>query len=355
MRKLLRRRANQSEIDADIEEYLAEKTEALIASGLSAEEARYQARRDFGNVTLLKELSADEWSWGGIEQVMNDFKYACRSLLRNPAFSLTAIFTLALGVGANAAIFNLLHAVILRTLPVPDAEQLRLFNVVGPQKDLESIFSYPVLRQMQDSVAGKAEIAAFSGISPMKAGESEQVQAELVSGNYFQALRVQPEAGHLLTQNDDKMTGAYPAVLSDAYWSKRYGRDRSIIGQSVNINDTPVTIAGVAAHNFFGLEPGSRPDFWLPVSAQFDLRFKSAMSGIVMVIRAKHFCRSHRFDGCLSLRVFQTRVWHHKWQPASIKFMRLICGAKSRAGRMIRWGRALCWNLDCISMREIRG
>jgi predicted permease len=274
MRKLLRRRANKGQIDADIEDYLAEKTEALIAAGLSPEEARLKARREFGNVTLLKELSSDEWSWAGIEQIMNDTKYAFRSLLRNPAFSLTAIFTLALGIGANAAIFNLLHAVILRSLPVPNAEQLRLVNVVGPREDLESIFSYPVFRQMQDAVSGKGEIAAFSGISPMKAGEEEQVQAELVSGDYFQALRVQPEAGHLLSASDDKITGAYPAVLSDAYWSKRYGRDAAIIGQSINLNNTPVTIVGVASHSFFGLAPGSRPDFWLPVSAQFDLRYK---------------------------------------------------------------------------------
>ena len=354
MRKLLRRRANQSEIAADIEEYLAEKVEALVDSGLSVEEARYQARRDFGNVTLMKELSGDEWSWGGIEQVMNDFKYACRSLLRNPAFSLTAIFTLALGIGANAAIFNLLHAVILRTLPVPNAEQLRLFNVVGPQKDLESIFSYPVLRQMQDAVAGKAEIGGFSGMAPMKAGESEQVEAELVSGNYFQALRVQPEIGHLLTQSDDRMTGAYPAVLSDAYWSKRYGRDRSIIGQSVNLNDTPVTIVGVAAHNFFGLQPGSRPDFWLPVSAQFDLRYKRN-------VWSSNGDSSKAFLPQPQIRWLSlfARIPDSHLTPQVTASVNQVYGLdmkrEVKGGRMIQWERGLCWSLESISMPGIRG
>jgi predicted permease len=274
MMRWLRRRANKSEIDADIENHLAEKTEALIASGLSPEEARLRTRRDFGNVTLLKELSGDEWSWGMIEQILRDIRYAFRSLRRNPAFAATAILTLALGIGANAAIFNLLHAVILRALPVPAAEQLRLFKVVGPQKDAESIFSFPVLSQMQAATTGKAAIAGFSAISPMKAGESEQVDTQLVSGNFFETLRVKAQAGRLLNAADDKLTGAYPAVLSDAYWSKRFGRDPGVIGQSINLNNTPVTVVGVAARSFFGLSPGNRPDFWLPLAAQFDLRYR---------------------------------------------------------------------------------
>lgn len=277
MKWFLGRRANKAEIDADIDDYLAEKTEALIAAGASPEEARHQARREFGNVTLAKELSSEEWNWGVAERIISDIRYALRSLLRNPAFAATAVLTLALGIGANAAIFSLLHAVILRALPVPSAEQLRLFSVIRNQKVDESIFSFPVLREMQAAVGDKAGLAAFASIARMKSvgthGEDQQVNAQLVSGNFFDVMGVKAQAGHLLSVSDDDLTGAHPAVMSDAYWAKHYADDLSIVGKSLILNDTPVTIVGVAGRGFFGVSPGSRPDFWLPLSAQHDVRY----------------------------------------------------------------------------------
>ncbi len=105
---------------------------------MSPDEARQKARRDFGNASLVKELSRDEWSFGEWERIAGDVRFALRSLRRNPGFAATAVLTLALGIGANAAIFNLLHAVILRSLPVPDAEQLRLFSVISDNEAGES-------------------------------------------------------------------------------------------------------------------------------------------------------------------------------------------------------------------------
>jgi predicted permease len=277
MKWLLRRRVNKSEIEADIETYLDEKTDALIASGLTPEEARQRARREFGNVTLTKELSGEEWNWGFVERTWADLRYALRSLGRNPAFALTAILTLALGIGANAAIFSLLHAVILRTLPVPNAEQLRLLTVIRDQKEDESIFSFPVLREMQTALGDKAALTAFASISQMKSvgvsGEDKQVNVQLVSGNFFDVLGVKAQAGHLLSASDDDLNGTYPAVLSDAYWSKNYANDPSVIGRSLTLNGTPVTVVGVAAKGFFGVTPGNRLDFWLPLSAQHDVRY----------------------------------------------------------------------------------
>jgi predicted permease len=279
MRRFLRRRTYRSKIDAEIEDYLAEKAEALVAQGMSPTEAQEKARRDFGNPSLVKELSRDEWSFGVWDLIAADLRFALRSLRRNPGFAATAILTLALGIGANAAIFNLLHAVILRSLPVPAAEQLRLFSVVDENKAGEPIFSYPVLRQMQDTTGDRAPLAGFSGISTMKTvaanGETEPISTQLVTGNFFEVLGVKAQTGHLLSPSVESLASAYPAVLSGAFWAKRFGSDPSALGRFITVNDTPIRIVGVVPDSFFGVSPGIRPDVWLSVSAQHDLRYNS--------------------------------------------------------------------------------
>ena len=206
------------------------------------------------------------------------WRYALRSLRRNPGFAVTVLLTLGAGIGVNTAIFNLLHAVVLRSLPVPEAQQLRLLSVIRGGKEDESILSYPVLVEMQKTLGNKASVAGFSSIAVMRAStghaEPEQAHVQLVSGNFFQTLGVSAQAGRLLRAQDDAASGTYPAVISGAYWTRRFGRDPGVIGRSVDLNDTPVTITGIAPDSFFGLRPGSRPDYWLPVSAQHDLRYE---------------------------------------------------------------------------------
>ena len=278
LRRLFGGRSQRREIEADIEAFLAEKTQALVDSGLSEEEAGWQARREFGNVALMKELSGEEWSWRLVDGVAGALRYALRSLRRNPGFAVTVLLTLGLGIGTNAAIFNLLHAVVLRALPVPEAEQLRLLSVIKNHKNDEPIFSNPVLAEMQAEAGDKAALAGYSSIAPMRAvegkSESGQPSVQLVSGNFFSLLGVRAQAGRLLAAGDEQASGTYPAVISGAYWTRRFGRDRAAIGQTIALNDTPVTIVGVAAESFFGMQPGSRPDYWLPVQAQQALRYQ---------------------------------------------------------------------------------
>jgi len=275
---VFKRSANRREIEADIDEFLAEKTEALVKDGFSPEEARQRARREFGNVTLMKELSREEWNWRPVEQWVNAARYALKSLRRNPGFTATVLLTLGVGIGTNAAIFNLLHAVVLRSLPVPDAQQLRLLSVVRNGKEGEAIFSYPILVEMQTVLGEKSGLAGYSSIAPMRAntgnGEPEQAGVQLVSGTFFRVLGVTSQAGRLLSAWDDAASATYPAVISGAYWASRFGRDPGVIGRTVSLNDTPVTIVGVAPDSFFGLQPGSRPAYWLPVPAQHELRYK---------------------------------------------------------------------------------
>ncbi len=280
LNRLLRRHKNLPEIDGEIEAHLAERMDELIESGLSPGEARYRALRDFGNVTLLKEDSRSEWSSSFLERRSADTRYALRSLWRNPGFALTVVFTLALGIGANAAVFNLLHAVILRSLPVPDPEQLRLLSVVRDKEfDDNPIFSAPVLSEMQQAVATEASIAGFTRLMGTRVvvvgrGKAERVEVQLVTGNFFQTLGVQPRVGRLLNGGDGRESGNFPAVLSYGYWAKHFAGDPAAVGRSVILNGIPVTIAGVTASKFFGIEPGRLPDLWLPASAQHDIQYQ---------------------------------------------------------------------------------
>jgi len=243
------------------------------------DEARLKARRYFGSPTHLKEVSREQWRLGVWERIAGDVRFALRSLRHNPGFAATAILTLALGIGANAAIFNLLHAVILRSLPVPDAEQLRLFSVLRDGEVSNSTFSYPVLREMQSALGGQAAAAGFSAIPTMRTvganGDLKTIGTQLVSGNFFDVLRVKPQVGRMLTAADDNVGGDYPAVLSGGFWAKRFGSDAAAIGRSMVVNDVPVRIIGVAPNGFFGVSPGTMPDIWLPVAAQHDLRYNS--------------------------------------------------------------------------------
>jgi predicted permease len=274
--KLLRRRVNESAIEEDLEAHVAERTDELIDRGLSPEEARTRARREFGNLTLLKEKSRDEWSMGLLGQWGNDLRFAIRSLRRNPGFALTVVMTLALGIGANGGIFNLLYAVVVRALPVPNAEQLRIVRPVVDGDSGEPIFSYPVFTEMLRTVGAKASLAGYSsvmraGVGGQEAGQQAAVQ--LVTGTFFQTLGVSAELGRLLNPSDDLTTGDYHAVLSDRYWSSNFGRDVSVIGHRATLNGAAVVIVGVAAPGFFGIEPGRLPDYWLPVSSQRDVRY----------------------------------------------------------------------------------
>jgi predicted permease len=279
-RRIFRPRHTDSDIAADIESHLAERAQELIDSGMSPEDAYRRARREFGNVTFLSEQSREEWQWVAFEQLVADMRYAARSLWRSPVYSATIILTLALGIGANAAIFNLLHAVILRSLPVPNPQQLRLISVSklknGEYDD--PIFSVPVLQQMQIAASGRAQISGFSsiadGLASIEGREPETVGYQLVSTNFFQTLTINVSYGRFFTASEERGAVPYPAVISDAFWAKRFGRSHSVLGTQAVLNNTPVVIVGVAPAEFFGVEPGKQPNLWLPVYAQFDLRYR---------------------------------------------------------------------------------
>ncbi len=210
-----------------------------------------------------------------------DLRYALRQLRKSPGFTLVALATLALGIGANTGIFTLVNAVMLKSLPVRNPEQLFLVieNDFEPQN---TRFSYPFFRQARAAVPEGSQLAAASWPGRFYAafgGQPEMVTGQLVSGNYFPTLQTYAELGRLINDGDDRAVGASPvAVISYGCWERRFGRDPNVIGRKLVVNGTPIQIVGVAAERFFGTRVGAAPEFWLPTSMQSVVRYQQHYS-----------------------------------------------------------------------------
>jgi predicted permease len=213
-----------------------------------------------------------------IAETLHDIRYAFRMLRKNPGFAGVVVLTLALGIGANAAISSLTDKVLLQSLPVTNPDRLAVLSVrnphTGPETDAERqaaevvSFSYPMYQDLRDRNDVFSGVLARGGadMNVSYDDQTERVHAELVSGNYFQVLGVHPWAGRLLTLDDDRTPGAHPvAVISYGFWERRFGKDTSIIGKTILANEYPVTVIGVAAPSFYGVNFYSSPDVWVPL------------------------------------------------------------------------------------------
>src|SRR5215475_4382459 len=249
------------------------KAEENFAAGTSQEEARYTAQRQFGNQTLLREVSRNMWAVRSIETLFQDLRYSIRLLVKHKGFTTVAVLSLALGIGANTAIFSLINAALLRMLPVPNPERLVFFTVAG-QRFLDESFSYPLYEQFRDRTQSFSGIFASGGgnrlrmvvSEPGGAGQNESVQTEKVSGNFFSVLGVTAIRGRTLTDDDDRPGAPRPvAVISYGFWQRRFGLDQAVVGKNIALNDVPFTIIGVTPPGFFGVEVGKNPDLWCPL------------------------------------------------------------------------------------------
>jgi predicted permease len=214
------------------------------------------------------------------DRLGQDFRYAFRQMWRAPAFALTVILTLALGIGTNLAVFQLLHAVLFAKLPVAQPEQLYSLHAVKSPFDGQWFFSYPAYQKLRQSTAQTAQILARSsvsqGILQAQSGSPERARYQLVSDNFFDVLGIAPAVGRFFEGSDPyALHGEWPAVLRYGYWQQAFGGDRSIIGRRANVNGVPIVIVGIAPERFFGVIAGQSPDVWLPLEAQATQRFSS--------------------------------------------------------------------------------
>jgi predicted permease len=191
-------------------------------------------------------------------------------LLKNPGFTLVVVFTLALGLGANAAIFSLMDRVLLQTLPVANPEQLAVLSSFDSdgETEIDQSFSYPMYRDLRDrnDVFSGVIVRGSTQMNVSHGEQTERVRGELVSGNFFEVLGVRPWAGRLFTQDDDRAPGAHPvAVLSYSYWESRFGKDQDLIGKTILINEHPLTVIGVTPPGFYGVNLSNSPDVRVPM------------------------------------------------------------------------------------------
>src|SRR6185436_14170363 len=202
---------------------------------------------------------------------VQDIRYAVRTLVKTPAFTIVVVVTLGLGIGANTAIFSLTDQVLLRLLPVRAPEQLVVLD--GPGAFLgrafnNGTFSYPMYRDFRDqNTVFDGVLARFPAqLTLMTNGQAERVDGELVSGNYFDVLGVRPQIGRAFTQEDDRTPGGHPVVmLSHSYWARRFDRSPAVLNSSVTLNGQPMTVVGVTPPGFFGIAVGESPDVFVPL------------------------------------------------------------------------------------------
>ncbi len=205
-----------------------------------------------------------------ITEITNDVRYAIRMLTKNPAFACVVVLTLALGIGANAAIFSLLDKVLLQSLPVARPDQLAVLSSYDPKDgpDNDSSFSYAMYQDLRDRNSVFSGVIARGGtqMNVSYGDQTERVRGELVSGNFFEVLGVRPWAGRFFTQDDDRTPSAHPvAVLSYSFWESRFNKDPNIIGRTILVNEHPLTVLGVTPPGFYGLDLSNNPDVRVPL------------------------------------------------------------------------------------------
>ena len=201
--------------------------------------------------------------------MMADIRYALRMLMKNPAFAGVVVLTLALGIGANAAIFSLLDQVLLQSLPVANPDQLAVLSVYeAKEPDIDSSFSYPMYQDLRDRNSVFSGVIARGGtqMNVSYGDRTERVSGELVSGNFYEVLGVRPWAGRLFTQEDDRTRGAHPVVvLSYRFWESRFNKDPDLIGKTILVNEHPMTVLGVTPPSFYGVDLTNNPDVRVPL------------------------------------------------------------------------------------------
>ena len=262
---LFRRRQLDRDVAAELQAHIDLRTDDNIARGMTPEEARREARLQFGNPAATQEHVAAADAHLNLEDVLRDLRYAARQLRHSPGFTLTAILTLAVGIGANVIVFGVLNAMLLRPLDVANSDHL--FEVVQKEPGYDTQ-SYPDYLDYRSRNTTFSDMVAFRmGLAGLSAGGSAQKYwLYEASGNYFDMLGVQPALGRFFHASDERGPNSAPyVVLSDSLWRSRFNADPRVIGMTVDLNKHPFTIIGVAPHNFNGTELFFWPAFWIPM------------------------------------------------------------------------------------------
>lgn len=267
------RRRIDAELAEEFREHLREKVDELVAHGVPRQEALDRARREFGNATLLAEQARDVWTWHWLEDFIQDVRYGLRTVRRTPVLTVVAVATLTLAIGANTAIFSLIHPLLLRDLPVRDPGSLVQFTWRYPGDPPLNAFSLQDYERYRDRNTVFSDMAGLVPLATESPTDNTPIGAEVVTGNFFHALGVRPVLGRVLNVSDDTTGGPPAAVVSWRYWQTAFNGEARALGTIVDIVDRRLpgplraTIVGVAEPGFLGVAVDRPLDVWLSLNA----------------------------------------------------------------------------------------
>jgi putative ABC transport system permease protein len=276
--RFLQRNRREEDFAAEAAAYLEEETARNLDKGMNPQQADEAARRKFGNLTTIREIDRDMNTIGFFENFWQDLSYGARQLRSNPGFFIVAVLSLALGIGANTAIFHLLDAVRLRSLPVENAQQLADVHIAqddhccsGNFSDRHPNLTYPMWEQIRQRQQVFSSIFAFGDqrFNIGTGGEIRYAEGLWVSSEFFPALGVNPELGHFFTADDDRLGCTNPGVvLSHAFWQRDFAGDLGVLNSTISLEGHSLPIVGVAPTQFYGVEVGKRFDVAVPTCAE---------------------------------------------------------------------------------------
>lgn len=249
--QLFSRRTLYSDLTAEIQAHLDEKTDELIAAGVPAAQARQTARRAFGNPTLVEETGREVWRWAFLEDFMRDLRFGARMLRKNPGFTASVVLTLALGIGANTAVFSVIDAALIRPLPYPQPNRIVALYIHDSGSDTDDLSPADFL-DFQRSSSSFAHLAAYRQV-PLNLsanGAPERIKGVMVTSDFFEVFAVKAFRGRTISQESERPGVTSVAVLSFGLWQRRFGGDPSLIGKTVNVDGEMRTVVGVMPREF---------------------------------------------------------------------------------------------------------
>jgi predicted permease len=340
---LLRRSRLEREMADEFRFHLEQRVDDLVAAGTGRDEAERIARREFGNVLSVREAGREAHGVRWFDELQQDLRLAFRLLRKTPGFTAVAILSLALGIGANTAIFSLLDAVLFRKLAVQRPHEL-MFLAHGPADRPSGSSNYPLLARYRDLTDTFSGIAAYNtrGFRVLAGDELTTVSGQYASGNYHAVVGAPIVIGRGFAADSDRDHGGAPAaVISDGYWTRRFGRDPAVLGQTITVEGSPVTIVGVTAPGFTGLMSGTVVDVTLSLSLRVEkepgfLTASDTWTGMVLVGRLAPGVTATQAETAAD-RVFQQfmsepeNVWARNDRPDDYRSARLVPALRGSA------------------------
>src|SRR5437762_4679480 len=245
------RKAREADLDQEVRAHLDMATQERVERGAAQKEAERAARREFGNMGLIKESTRDVWGGGSLDRLMQDLRFGVRMIAKSPGFAAVAILTLALGIGANTALFSVANGVLLNPLPYPEPEQLVTLHESKPNFEAGSI-SFPNFRdwRKQNTTFSMMGVSRGYSFNLTGAGDAEQVRTQFVSSDFFPMLGVKPLIGRMFEEGEDHF-GANPIVIiSEGFWNRKFASAPDALGKGLTLDGRSYTIVGVVPANF---------------------------------------------------------------------------------------------------------